>query len=99
MKLALDGPTKRRRAEEVRRTKRQISSDQPWRPGRFSGSPAGQRHLGRSCSADRGVFSTVPLLEASESEARLRKLANHVDVPRRVRQLIPPTPPLNFDRL
>lgn len=99
VKLARDGPTRRRRAEEVRRRKRQISSDQPWRCSRYSGSPAGQRHLGRTCSADRGVFSTVPLLEASESEARLRELANHGHVCRRVRQLIPPTPKLNFDML
>eukprot|EP00746_Dinoflagellata_sp_MGD_P163464 gnl/MRDRNA2_/MRDRNA2_91513_c0_seq1.p1 gnl/MRDRNA2_/MRDRNA2_91513_c0~~gnl/MRDRNA2_/MRDRNA2_91513_c0_seq1.p1 ORF type:complete len:203 (+),score=29.10 gnl/MRDRNA2_/MRDRNA2_91513_c0_seq1:106-714(+) len=99
MRLARDGPTRRRRAEQVRRRKCQISSGQPWRPGRYSGSPAGQQHLGRSCSTDRGVFSTVASLEASESQSRLRHAVADGCASRRVRQLANEVPKLNLDRL
>lgn len=72
---ARDGRMRRQAAEEVRRGHCHAASGEPWRSARYGGRRSTPRHLaggrytGAACG---GLFSEVPLLEATESAARRR---------------------------
>eukprot|EP00930_Biecheleria_cincta_P039216 TRINITY_DN26980_c0_g1_i1.p1 TRINITY_DN26980_c0_g1~~TRINITY_DN26980_c0_g1_i1.p1 ORF type:complete len:229 (+),score=26.21 TRINITY_DN26980_c0_g1_i1:186-872(+) len=88
---ARDGKVRRGNAEAVCRSQHHKDSGEPWRACRYGNRRGGPKHLPgnrykggpiRASSSGSGLFSEVPLLETSESAARIRD-ARESELPKR----------------